>query len=331
VSIDRAASLDVPRATALDLLRRMILVRRFEEACAEAYGKQKIRGFLHLGIGEEACAVGTMAALSSDDPVVATYREHGHALMRGIPAAAVMAEMFGKANGCARGRGGSMHMFSAERGFYGGHAIVGGGLPVAVGLALAHATRKTGAIVACYFGDGATDEGEYHEALNLASLWRLPLLFLCENNLYAMGTALARHAAEVDLTRIPLAHRVPSSTVDAMDVLATLRATQMAAAEVRAGAGPRFLELRTYRFRAHSMYDAERYRTKEEVAEHKKRDPIALFSVALREAGMLDDDALAAIEASVADEVAGALRAAEEGPLEPVSDLARDVYGRRAP
>ncbi len=315
---------DPGRARAL--LRQMVLIRRFEEKAAELYTVGRIRGFLHLYIGEEAVAVGALQALGPDDNVVATYREHGQALVRGIPAGAVMAEMYGKANGCSRGRGGSMHLFDVARRFWGGHAIVGGGLPVAVGLALADAMRRRAAVTACFFGDGAVAEGEFHESLNLAALWRLPVLFVCENNRYAMGTALERHQAQTDIVRKAEAAGVAGEAVDGMDVLAVEKAARSAAEAVRAGGGPRLLEARTYRFRAHSMYDPELYRAKEEVERWRQRDPITLFVAALRARAELDDAGLAAIEASVATEVAAAVAEAEAGGWEPVEDLARDVY-----
>ncbi|MEI8255886.1 MAG: pyruvate dehydrogenase (acetyl-transferring) E1 component subunit alpha [Deltaproteobacteria bacterium] len=306
----------------------MVLIRRFEEKCAEMYTAQKIRGFLHLYIGEEAVAVGAMNALGPDDNIVATYREHGHALVRGIPADAVMAEMFGRVNGCARGRGGSMHLFSAERRFYGGYAIVGGALPVAVGLALADKMLGRAGVTACFFGDGATDEGEYHEALNLAVLWKLPVLFLCENNQYAMGTALERHTSDRSLLHEPTGHGMAAELADGMDVVAVEDATRRAAESVRSGEGPRFVEFQTYRFRAHSMYDAEKYRDKSEVAAWKTRDPIDLFVRRLRDAGQLAEADLEAIERSVADEVAHSVQAADAGGLEPVEELTRFVYAR---
>lgn len=322
---------DMPRERALRLLEEMVLIRRFEEKSAELYSAGKIRGFLHLYVGEEAAAVGTMTALAPEDNVVATYREHGHAILRGVTPGAVMAEMFGKANGCSRGRGGSMHLFCEKTRFYGGHAIVGGGMPVACGLALADKLANREAVTVAIFGDGATDEGEYHESLNLASLWKLPVLFLCENNLYAMGTAIERHAAEVDLTQVPLAHKVPSDSVDGMDVAAVERAVRYAADVVRGGGGPRFVELRTYRFRAHSMYDAEKYRDRAEVAEWMKRDPIALFQAVLRDHGLADEAAFDAIEERVARRVEDAVREAEAGPWEPASEIARDVYAKELP
>jgi pyruvate dehydrogenase E1 component alpha subunit len=325
------ATLDMSAERGRDLLEKMILIRRFEERSAELYSAGKIRGFLHLYIGEEASAVGALSALRDDDNVVATYREHGQALLRGVTPGAVMAEMFGKANGCSRGRGGSMHLFSASARFYGGNAIVAGGLPVAVGLAMADKMQGRDAVTACFFGDGAMDEGEFHEALNLAALWKLPVLFICENNLYAMGTALARHQADVELTHEPSCHGVASESVDGMDVVAVERATRYAADAVRETYAPRFLELRTYRFRAHSMYDAERYRTKEEVLRWKERDPIPAFVVRLRKAGMIDDAGVAAIESRVAAAVDAAVAEAEAGPLEPIEDLERDVYVRPSP
>jgi pyruvate dehydrogenase E1 component alpha subunit len=304
----------------------MLLIRRFEEKAAELYTLGKIRGFLHLYIGEVAVAVGVMQALTPEDGVVATYREHGQALARGIPAGSLMAEMYGKANGCSRGRGGSMHFFDVSRRFYGGHAIVGGGLPVAVGLALAEKLQSRPAITACFFGDGAVAEGEFHESLNLAALWKLPVLFLCENNLYAMGTALDRHQSQPDIRRKADAYAMPSEAVDGMDVLAVEEAARRGATHVRGGQGPFLLELRTYRFRAHSTADPELYRPKEEVAEWRQRDPIVLFSARLQAAGVLTSEELAALEAAVGVEIDEAVRIAEAGPWEPVEDLTRDVY-----
>ena len=321
----------VDRGHALMLLRQMVLIRRFEERAAELYTLGKIRGFLHLYIGEEAVAVGAMQALGAEDAIVGTYRAHGHALVRGIPAGSLMAEMYGKASGCSRGRGGSMHLFDASRRFYGGHAIVGGGLPIAVGLALADKLQSRARVTACFFGDGAVAEGEFHESLNLAALWTLPVLFLCENNLYAMGTALRRHQSQTDIRRKAQAYDVRAEAVDGMDVLAVEEAARRAADLVRGGSGPFLLELRTYRFRPHSMADPDLYRTKEEIEGWKQRDPIALFTARLRQWGLLSDADLAAIEASVAGEVEAAVAEAEAGPWEPVEDLTRDVYTPRTP
>ncbi|MCB9689784.1 MAG: pyruvate dehydrogenase (acetyl-transferring) E1 component subunit alpha [Alphaproteobacteria bacterium] len=307
------------------LLRQMLRVRRFEETCAELYSAQKIRGFLHLYIGEEAVAVGALSALSDDDPVLCTYREHGHALVRGVDAGAVMAEMFGKQEGCSRGRGGSMHLFDAERRFYGGNAIVGGHLPPAVGMALADQLAGRHRVTAVFFGEGASAEGEFHEALNLAALWKAPVLFVCENNLYAMGTALERSEANVHLTDKARALGVPAEEVDGMDVLAVEAAVAKAAAAVRGGDGPRLLEVRTYRFRAHSMFDAELYRDKEEVKAWQARDPIRLAIDAGKRDGLVTDAEIEAIEQSVGEEIAAAVAFAEAGTWEPVEELLVDV------
>jgi len=316
-------------AHAAALLREMLRIRRFEEKCAELYSAARIRGFLHLYIGEEAVAVGVMQALGPEDAVVATYREHGHALARGVPAGPILAEMYGKLEGCSRGRGGSMHLFSAKQRFYGGNAIVGGGLPVAVGLALADAMQRQPRVTACFFGEGAVAEGEFHESMNLAALWSLPVLFCCENNLYAMGTALALSESESDLCLKAASYGMPAWPVDGMDVLAVEEAARRAALAVRSGGGPVFLELRTYRFRAHSMFDPQLYREKAEVEAWKQRDPIPALEAALREQGLLGDAELARLEAEIGEEIAGAVAFAEAGTLEPVSELERFVYSER--
>ncbi|MFR9799083.1 pyruvate dehydrogenase (acetyl-transferring) E1 component subunit alpha [Streptomyces sp. MS06] len=309
----------------LALLAAMLRIRRFEERCVELYSAARIRGFMHLYIGEEAVAVGVNEALTADDAVVSTYREHGHALARGIPAEAVMAEMFGKATGCSRGRGGSMHLFDAERRFYGGNAIVGGGLPLAAGLALADRMSGRERVTCCFFGDGAFAEGEFHETANLAALWRLPLLFVCENNRYAMGTALARHQAETDLALRASGYGMVARAVDGMDVTAVADAARRAAEGVRNGSGPHFLEMRTYRFRAHSMYDSDRYRDKAEIARWKERDPVDLLAARLREEGVLTAKGLDRLEEKVTAEIDAAVLSAEQAPEEPVSDLLRYV------
>lgn len=321
----------VSQEHALFLLREMMRIRRFEEKAAEMYSLQRIHGFLHLYIGEEATGVGSMQALTADDAVVATYREHGHALSRGMPAKVLMAEMFGKATGCSHGHGGSMHFFDASRRFYGGYAIVGGGLPIAVGLALADKLQSRQRITACFFGDGAVAEGEFHESLNLASLWKLPVLLLCENNLYAMGTALARHQAQTDISLKGPSYGISSNAVDGMDILAVEAAARQAADFVRAGNGPFLLELRTYRFRAHSMADPDLYRAKEEIEQWKNRDPILLFESRLREWNLLTEADLARIEKEVGEEIDAAVQFAETSPFEPVEDLLKDVCGAAKP
>jgi pyruvate dehydrogenase E1 component alpha subunit len=307
----------------------MLRIRRFEEACAEQYSAMKIRGFLHLYIGEEAVAVGAMQALLPDDAIVATYREHGHALVRGISMNAIMAEMFGKVEGCCRGRGGSMHLFDAATRFYGGHAIVAGGLPVAVGLALADKMCQRPRVTACFFGDGAVAEGEFHESLNLAALWGLPVVFLCENNLYAMGTALSRAQVQTDLAERARSYKIPAEAVDGMDVLACAAAAQRAVEYSRAGHGPSFIEFRTYRFRAHSMYDPELYRSKEEVEQWKQRCPISTFTAKALAQQVLTEEDVQRLEAEIAEEIRAAIAFAEAGHLEPVEDLYRFVYSKR--
>jgi len=321
--VDTTAGIDRERGHSF--LREMIRIRRFEEKSAELYTVGKIRGFLHLYVGEEAVAVGVMSALGPEDAIVATYREHGQALARGVPAGACMAELYGKANGCSHGRGGSMHFFDAARHFYGGNAIVGGGLPLAAGLALADKLAGRPQVTACFFGDGAVAEGEFHESLNLSALWKLPVLWACENNLYAMGTALDRHQARTDIASKGQAYGIESAVVDGMDVLAVEAATHRAVDYARAGCGPVLLELRTYRFRAHSMYDAELYRTKEEVESWKARDPIKALATTLASAGLLSDAQLAAIEGEVEAEIAEAVSFAEDGPWEPLADLTKDL------
>lgn len=313
------------------LLREMLRIRRFEARCSELYQAGKIRGFLHLYDGEEAVSVGVMQALGPEDAVVATYREHGQALARGIPMGPLMAEMYGKQQGCSRGRGGSMHIFDRERHFYGGNAIVGGGLPLAVGIALADQRLRRPALTACFFGEGAVDEGAFHESMNLAALWSLPLLFVCENNLYSMGTPLALAEAETDIARKARCYHMPGEAVDGMDPMAVEAAARRAVAAIRGGGGPFFLECRTYRFRAHSMFDAQLYRPREEVERWKQRDPIAGLQQRLRDQQLLGSDDLAALEAGIERELADAVAFAEAGTLEPVSDLLRFVTLDKVP
>ncbi|MDX1723408.1 MAG: pyruvate dehydrogenase (acetyl-transferring) E1 component subunit alpha [Pseudomonas sp.] len=321
-----SAPVPFARDFALALLRDMLRIRRMEERAAELYGAGKIRGFLHLYIGEEAVAVGALHALAPDDAVLATYREHGHALIQGVPMTAIMAEMYGKQEGCSRGRGGSMHLFDARTRFFGGNAIVAGGLPLAVGLALAERMQGGSRLAACFFGEGAMAEGAFHEALNLAVLWQLPVLFCCENNLYAMGTALARSQSQTDLCAKAAAYKIATQAVDGMDVVAVHQATRTAVEQVRAGLGPYFLEYQTYRFRAHSMFDPELYREKAEVEQWKERGPILAYKVRLMAEGLLDEAGLAALEAEVEQEVEAAVAYAEAGSPEPLADLCRDVY-----
>jgi pyruvate dehydrogenase E1 component alpha subunit len=314
------------REFALRLLADMVRIRRLEEKCAELYGAGKIRGFLHLYIGEEAVATGAMHAFTPDDNIVATYREHGHALLRGMSMGSIMAEMYGKQEGCSRGRGGSMHLFDAATRLFGGNAIVGGGLPLAVGFALADHLRKESRVTACFFGDGAVAEGAFHESMNLAALWKLPALFCCENNLYAMGTAIARYESQTDLCAKAAAFGVPTLKVDGMDVVAVHEATVRAAEQVRSGRGPFFIEFQTYRFRAHSMFDAELYRDNREVEEWKTRGPIHTYSARLKTQSMLTEEQFLEIDRAAGEEVEQAVAFAEAGTWEPVEDLTRDVH-----
>ena len=318
---------NVNRAHEMHLLHQMLYIRRFEEKCAELYSREKIRGFMHLYIGEEAVCAGVMEALRPEDGIVSTYREHGHALSRGISGGAVMAEMFGKQEGCSRGRGGSMHLFDAKTRFYGGNAIVGGGLPLSVGFALADKMRQQTRVTCCFFGDGAVAEGEFHETINLSALWKLPVFFVCENNRYAMGTRLDFSHSQTDLSKKAAAYGIASAWVDGMDVLAVEAASATACEYVRAGNGPYFLECRTYRFRAHSMYDPELYREKSEVEEWKKRDPIPALIARIDPAA----EEIAALEQQIAKQVDEAIAFAEAGTLEAVDELTRFVYSDRSP
>jgi pyruvate dehydrogenase E1 component alpha subunit len=308
------------------LLADMIRIRVFEERCAELYGESKIRGFLHLYIGEEAVASGVMNCLRPDDAVLATYREHGHALLRGVSADSIMAEMFGKATGCSGGRGGSMHLFDATTRFYGGNAIVGGHLPLAVGLGLAdQMLGRSERVTVCFFGEGAMAEGEFHEALNLAALWNVPVLFCCENNRYAMGTSLESSESQIDLALKAASYAIPAWSVDGMDVEEVHRATTKALSSIRAGGGPMFVEFQTYRFRAHSMFDPELYRQPDEVEFWKLRDPIVTFGDRLRAEGAVDDAGIEAMWETARAETEHAVAAADAAPVEPVDTLLEHV------
>jgi pyruvate dehydrogenase E1 component alpha subunit len=312
------------------LLHQMILIRRYEEKAAELYQASKIRGFLHLYIGEEAIAVGVMQNLTPEDSVVATYREHGHALARGVSADVIMAEMYGKLWGCARGRGGSMHLFDKPTRFFGGNAIVCSHLPLAVGIALADKLQNKPNVTACFLGEGAVAEGEFHESLNLAALWQTPTLFIVENNLYCMGTALRYHESNTNLTEKAASYNVKAVQIDGNDVLGVEQAAREACDYLRSGKGPYFIEAITYRFRPHSMFDAELYRNKAEVEEHKKRDPILLFKNYLKENNLIEDADIQAIEADVAAVVQHSIDFAENSPWEEVADLTRFVYSERS-
>jgi len=313
-----------------DLLRQMMRVRMFEDKCAELYTQEKIRGFLHLYDGEEAIATGIIPVLEPEDRIVATYREHGHALLRGIPMTTVMAEMYGKSNGCSGGRGGSMHLFDAKTNFYGGNAIVGGGLPLAVGLALADHMRGGKRVTACFFGEGAVAEGEFHESLNLAAIWTLPVLFVCENNRYAMGTALDRSESETDIHKKAAVFNIESEAVDGMDVVAVEAAALHAIHTIRETGKPYFLECRTFRFRPHSMFDAQLYREKAEIDEWRMKGPIVRFQSWLLDSDLIHQSDITKIETDIRAEIDEAVAFAEAGEWEPVQNLTRHVYAPEA-
>jgi pyruvate dehydrogenase E1 component alpha subunit len=314
------------------LLRDMLLIRRFEERAGEQYALGKIGGFCHLYIGQEAVAVGAMAGLRADDYVMCSYREHGQALARGMTARAVMAELFGKVTGCSRGKGGSMHLFDVEKRFLGGHGIVGGHIPLATGVGFAIKYRGAGQVSVCFFGEAAVNNGAFHESLNMAALWKVPVIYICENNRYGMGTALERAAAVYDVAARSCSYDMPSETVDGMDALSMRDAVRRAAERARADGTPTLLEARTYRFMGHSMSDPihGHYRTRDEVEQQKARDPLVTFRRELEQAGMLDDEAWQALEAEVADEVEDSIRFADESPDPDPSELALHVYAEPA-
>ena len=318
--------LHLDRAHLLEQLKQMLRIRRFEEKCAELYAQEKIRGFLHLYIGEEAIAVGVMSPLSDKDNIVATYREHGHALARGLPMKHILAEMYGRTNGCSRGRGGSMHLFDKSRYFYGGNAIVGGGLPLAVGLAMANKNEDKQALTVCFFGEGAVAEGEYHEAMNLAVLWQLPVLFICENNRYAMGTALALSESETNITNKALSYGMTAEQVDGMNVVDVEAASSKAVEQIRQTNKPYFLECQSYRFRGHSSFDGQLYRDKAEVKLWQEKGPVIRLISWLKEYNRLEDEELNNIETDIKAEIQAAIDFAEQGQWESISDLAKDVY-----
>lgn len=317
--------LHLDRAALLRLYRQMLRIRNFEARCVELYQAQQIRGFLHLYDGQEAVAVGVTSALQAGDAVLATYREHGHALAKGVPMDSLMAEMLGKQQGCCRGRGGSMHIFDQARRFYGGNAIVGGGLPLAVGIAMADQQLRPGAVTVCFFGEGAVAEGAFHESLNLAALWRLPLLFVCENNLYAMGVPLAESDAQPEVYRKAEAYRVTAAQVDGMDPVQVAAAASLAIAELRAGHGPWLLECRTYRYRAHSMFDTQAYRSKEEVEQWRQLDPIVRLQDWLLANQQISPEEVGRIDADIRAEIDAAVAFAEAGTPEPLAALTQYV------
>ena len=313
----------------LHLLYQMMLIRRFEEKSAELYSKEKIRGFLHLYIGEEAVAVGIMQALSAEDNILSTYREHGHALARGIDAGMIMAEMYGKQEGCSHGRGGSMHLFDANTKFYGGNAIVGGHLAMSVGMALASKKQKKNNVTCCFFGEGAAAEGEFHESMNLAALWGVPVLFVCENNLYAMGTAIRYSHSVTEIEKKGPPYGIETSAVDGMNVIEVEKAARAAVEKIHVTGKPYFLVCNTYRFRAHSMFDAELYRDKTEVEEWKKRDPITGLQRDLLSRKVIDEVDIKTLAERIETVIQKAVDFAEGGSWEPIEQLTKFVYSEK--
>lgn len=321
---NRIAGLD--KKTLVSIYHQMLLVRRFEEKSAEAYSAGKIGGFCHLYIGQEAVAIGAISAIRKDDYVLTSYREHAHAIAKGMTPESVMAELFGKATGCSKGKGGSMHMFDKKVNFLGGHAIVGGQIPLATGVAFASKYKGTDQVTLCFFGEAAVNQGAFHESLNMAQLWKLPCIYICENNQYGMGTSLQRAMSYHDISEKACAYEIASEFVDGMDVLAVREATQRAIERARKDYLPTLLEVRTYRFMGHSMSDPGNYRTRAEIEKHQERDPIKLFAASLKEEGVVDDAQFQSIDAEVREQVEKALKFAEESPLPAAEELYSDIY-----
>src|SRR3989440_2129352 len=322
----QSATLEEDRETLLAMFRQMLLIRRFEEKCAESYSLGKIGGFCHLYIGQEAVAVGAISALRPDDYVLTSYREHGQAIAKGISPEAVMAELYGKRTGCSHGKGGSMHMFDAKVNFLGGHAIVGGQIPLATGVAFAAKYQETDRVTLCFFGEAAVNQGAFHESLNMAQLWKLPCVYICENNMYGMGTSLQRAMSSQDVASKACAYELVSESVDGMDVLKMREATQRAIARAREESLPTLLEARTYRYMGHYMSDPGKYRTRAEIEKYQERDPIKVFTKTLKDNEILSDSDIAEIEAQVKEEVERAVRFADESPLPDPKELYTDIY-----
>ena len=322
----RLSNTGLNMAELVELYRQMLLIRRFEEKSAEAYVAGKIGGFCHLYIGQEAVGVGAISAIRKDDYVLSSYREHGLALAKGMSARSIMAELFGKATGCSKGKGGSMHMFDKSLGFLGGHAIVAGQIPLATGTAFATKYQGTDQVTLCFFGEAAVNQGAFHESLNMAQLWKLPCIYICENNQYGMGTSLKRAMSLSDIAEKGCAYQMASEFVDGMDVLAVRNATMRAVERARKDYLPTLLEIRTYRFMGHSMSDPGNYRTRAEIEKYQERDPIKLFSASLLEEKIVDNNKLEEIDKGVREEVEDSLRFAEESPLPDPSELYTDVY-----
>ena len=317
---------DIDRDTLINIYHQMLLARRFEEKSAEAYSAGKIGGFCHLYIGQEAVAIGAISAIRKDDYVLTSYRDHAHAIAKGMSPESVMAELYGKATGCSRGKGGSMHMFDKELNFLGGHAIVGGQIPLATGVAFATKYKETDQVTLCFFGEAAVNQGAFHESLNMAQLWKLPCIYICENNQYGMGTSLKRAMSSQDISQKASAYEIASEFVDGMDVLAVREATLRAVERARKKYLPTLLEVRTYRFMGHSMSDPGNYRTRAEIERHQERDPIKLFSASLKAEAVLTDSEFQKMDAEIKEQVEKAVLFAEQSPLPDSEELFTDVY-----
>ncbi len=325
-ALAEAETLSEDKDTLLDIFRQMLLIRRFEEKCAESYALGKIGGFCHLYIGQEAVGVGAISAIRPDDYVLTSYREHGQAIAKGMSPDSVMAELYGKAGGCSGGKGGSMHLFSNELNFLGGHAIVGGQIPLATGVAFASKYRQTDQVTLCFFGEAAVNQGAFHESLNMAQLWKLPCIYICENNQYGMGTSLERAMSVQSVAQKACAYEIASELVDGMDVLAMRHATERAAERARKESLPTLIEARTYRYMGHSMSDPGKYRTRAEIEKYQERDPIKLFTSVLKENDVIDDDRIADLEKEIKEQVEHAVRFAEESPEPDAAELYTDIY-----
>ncbi len=324
--MDQPEQLQEDRETLVNILHQMILIRRFEEKCAESYSLGKIGGFCHLYIGQEAVGVGAISALRPDDYVLTSYREHGQAIAKGMSPDAIMAELYGKATGCSRGKGGSMHLFDVDLGFLGGHAIVGGQIPLATGVAFAAKYKGTDQVTLCFFGEAAVNQGAFHESLNMAQLWKLPCIYICENNMYGMGTSLQRAMSVHDVAQKSCAYEIASEAVDGMDVMKMRAAVQRAVKRAREESLPTLLEARTYRYMGHSMSDPGNYRTRAEIEKYQERDPIKIFTKQLQDAGVIKDSDIADIEAQVKADVEQSVKFADESPLPDPSELYTDIY-----
>jgi len=320
------SAVEINKDTYLKWFESMLLMRKFEEKTGQLYGQQKIRGFCHLYIGQEAVVAGTVSAMQQGDSMITAYRDHAHALALGVSANAIMAEMYGKATGCSKGKGGSMHLFSKEHNFYGGHGIVGGQIPLGAGIAFAEKYKGTTNVNVCYMGDGAVRQGSLNETFNMAMLWKLPVIFVCENNGYAMGTSVERTTNMTDIYKIGLGFDMPCAPVDGMDPIAVHTAMDEAFQRARNGEGPTFLEMRTYRYRGHSMSDPAKYRTKEELEDYKAKDPIERVREVILEEKYADQSWIEEIEAKVKTLVDEAVKFAEESPWPDPAELYRDVY-----